>query len=150
MPAGRPTDFNEEIAEEIVSLLAQGISLSKICEREGMPHYITVLKWQKRHPEFGLNSARAKIDGTHALADQCLEIADDKNLEPADKRVRIDTRIRLIGKWNSRNYGDKLAIGGAEDLPPVSTVKQLDISGLDLEELETLSKALAKAVKKDG
>jgi hypothetical protein len=46
--------------------------------------------------------------GCDALADECLEIADDSEIKPDDKRIRIDTRIRLIGKWSQR-YSDKMA-----------------------------------------
>jgi hypothetical protein len=31
-------------------------------------------------------------------------------LDAAEKRVRIDTRLRLLGKWNARQYGDKIEI----------------------------------------
>ena len=120
-----------------------------ICKEEGMPCYMSVLRWQRRHQEFGDLVARAKVDGTHALADECIEIADDKKSDPADRRVRIDTRLRLIGKWNATIYGDKMAVGGADDMPAIKTSKQLDVSNLSLEELEVLGAALQKSLGKD-
>jgi hypothetical protein len=33
--------------------------------------------------------------------------------------------MRLIGKWNARHYGDKLALGGADDLGPVKVEAQV-------------------------
>jgi hypothetical protein len=146
---GRPTTFNEETATEILERLASGEPLRKICRDEHMPHYTTVLKWQQRHQDFADLSARAKQDGTHALADECIEIADDKTLDPPDKRVRIDTRIRLIGKWNSKAYGEKLAIGGDANAPPIRTTAQLDVSNLSLEELDVLGLVLQKSITKD-
>lgn len=146
---GRPTLFNDEIAERIVERLANGEPLKRICEDESMPNYSTVLRWQDRHPDFGMLSARAKQDGTHALADECLSIADNENIDPADKRVRIDTRIRLIGKWNSKVYGDKVAVGGDADAPPIKTTTQLDVSNLTLEQLDALGDALKAALGKD-
>jgi len=146
---GRPTIFSEELAAEIIERLAGGEPLKKICDDEHMPAYVTVLRWQQRHEDFGSLSARAKMDGTHALADECLAISDDPGLDPADKRVRIDTRIRLIGKWNSKFYGDKVSIGGDADAPPIRTTTQLDVSNLSLDELDVLSAALGKAVGKD-
>lgn len=53
---------------------------------------------------------RAREKGTHLMADECIAIADDPMLEPHDKRIRIDTRLRLIGKWNSKRYGDKVEV----------------------------------------
>lgn len=149
MPAGRPTDYNQEIAEIILDKLAEGTPMKVICKEEGMPCYMSVLRWQRRHPEFGDLVARAKVDGTHALADECIEIADDKKSDPADRRVRIDTRLRLIGKWNATIYGDKMAVGGADDMPAIKTSKQLDVSNLSLDELEVLGAALQKSLGKD-
>jgi hypothetical protein len=149
MPAGRPTDYNQEIAEMILDKLADGKPMKVICKEEGMPCYMSVLRWQRRHPEFGDLVARAKIDGTHALADECIEIADEKKADPADRRVRIDTRLRLIGKWNATIYGDKVAVGGADDMPAIKTSQQLDVSNLSLDELEVLGAALQKSLGKD-
>lgn len=149
MPAGRPTDYNQEIAEIILDRLAEGKPMKVICKEEDMPCYMSVLRWQRRHPEFGDLVARAKVDGTHALADECIEIADEKKSDPADRRVRIDTRLRLIGKWNATVYGDKMAVGGADDMPAIKTSKQLDVSNLSLEELEVLGAALQKSLGKD-
>lgn len=146
MPAGRPTSYNEEIAETILDKLAEGMPLKKICDEDGMPCYMSVLRWQRKFPEFGDLVARAKIDGTHALADECLEIADEKTADPADRRVRIDTRLRLIGKWNSRVYGDKVAVGGTPDLPPIRMVKTIEVSDLSLDELDVLEGVLQKAM----
>ena len=101
----RPTLFNETLAEEICRRLAKGDPLARICADDDMPAYSTVRKWEAENPEFSALSARAKVDGTHYMADECIEIADGKG-DPADKRIRIDTRLRLIGKWNRQVYGD--------------------------------------------
>lgn len=101
----RPTLFNETLAEEICRRLAMGDPLARICADDDMPAYSTVRKWEAEKPEFSALSARAKVDGTHYMADECIEIADGKG-DPADKRIRIDTRLRLIGKWNRQVYGD--------------------------------------------
>lgn len=123
---GRPSSYTEEVGLAICERLMAGTPLKQICSGPDMPHYTTVLKWQRDNAAFSDLSARAKQDGTHALADDSLRIADDMTIDVAHKRVMIDTRMRLIGKWNSKAYGDKLAIGGADDLPPVS----LDLKGV--------------------
>ena len=130
----------------ILDKLADGKPMKVICKEEGMPCYMSVLRWQRRHPEFGDLVARAKVDGTHALADECIEIADEKKADPADRRVHIDTRLRLIGKWNATIYGDKVAVGGADDMPAIKTSQQLDVSNLSLDELEVLGAALKKSI----
>lgn len=109
MPAGRPSTYTPEMGEKICEQLAMGRPITHICREKGFPHYITVIKWQSQFPEFAELSARAMEAGTHVIAADALEIADREDLEPADKRVRIDTRLRLIGKWNKRIYGDSVA-----------------------------------------
>lgn len=39
------------------------------------------------------------------MADDCLNISDRNDLKPHDKRIMIDTRLRLIGQWNRAVYG---------------------------------------------
>ena len=40
-----------------------------------------------------------------------------------------------------KDYGDKLAVGGSDDLPPVKTAAKLDVSGLSTEVLAEIMKA---------
>lgn len=63
-----------------------------------------------RDPEAREKYARAKLDGMERMADDALEIADDPELEPNDKRVRIDTRKWLLSKLAPKKYGDALAL----------------------------------------
>jgi len=106
----KPDGYSEEILDAIAENLMRGRSLLSICSDQDMPSHATVLRWRKKYPELDEAISRAREEGTHALADQCLDIADDPSLEPADRRIRIDTRLRLIGKWNARHYGDKLDV----------------------------------------
>jgi hypothetical protein len=108
MPGGRPSLKTPEVVAEICERLANGETLSSICKDERMPAFSTIYQWEKADPEFLNVSARARDVGTHALADECIEIADSKEIDPADKRIRIDTRLRLIGKWNAKKYGEKV------------------------------------------
>lgn len=148
MPAGRPSKYNDGIAQQICERLSRGEPLARICDDDAMPGYSTVRQWEAEKPEFLALSARAKQDGTHWLADDCLRISDDSTLDPADKRVRIDTRLRLIGKWNSRAYGDKVEheVTG-RDGGPVETKGSIDVAGLSLEQLRLLANL---PVKKSG
>ena len=109
MPGGRPSDFTPEVANEICERLAHGEPLTVICRDDHMPSFQTVYNWEKVRPEFLDASTRAREIGTHFLAYDSLTIADGPG-DPADKRIRIDTRIRLIGKWNRRFYGEHQTI----------------------------------------
>lgn len=103
----RPSKRSPELEEELFRRLSQGEPMAKICADEHMPDFSTVWRWEEQDDEFRKLSARARDLGTHFMADDCIRIADDPTIDTADKRVRIDTRLRLIGKWNAKNYGDK-------------------------------------------
>ena len=107
MALGRPSSYTEAVAEEICLRLIRGEPLARICDDERMPNYSTVRRWENEYPDFAALSARAKQDGTHYLADDCIRISDDSTLDPANKRIMVDTRLRLIGKWHRKAYGDK-------------------------------------------
>jgi hypothetical protein len=116
-PRGRPSSYSQEVADRICTRLANGETLKRICADDDMPGFVTVWRWENDNEEFRKLSARAREIGTHNLADECIGIADDPTIDPQDKRIRIDTRIRLIGKWNAKRYGDKLTHAGDEEAP---------------------------------
>lgn len=108
--------------------LASGNSLRAICRNNDWAQS-TVRDWLRGDEDAAAHSARARDLGYDALADECLEIADEPSTDPveaADKRIRIDTRIRLLGKWSQR-YSDKtshehsgsVSLGTALDALPV-------------------------------
>lgn len=139
----RNSTYTTWAGETICAGLAEGHSLLSICEAMGIDH-ATARRWESEIPEHATNSTRAREIGCHALADQCIDIADQaaRDWVPVKdnegniidikvdgehvqrSRLRIDTRMRLIGKWLPKVYGDKVAIGGAEDLPPIRSAAE--------------------------
>jgi phospholipase/lecithinase/hemolysin len=134
---GRPTTYSEEMRDRICMYLANGITMARICQTDGMPAFDTVWKWTMRHPDFAEATARAREIGTHYLADDCIRISDDPELDPADKRVMIDTRVRLIGKWN-QYYSDRqqVLVAGKIDVQPI------DVNALDFDQRDALASML--------
>lgn len=118
---GRPSKRTEKIVAEIIERMAKGESLARICADKHMPDFSNVWRWERDDEAFRNETAWAREIGTHYMADDCIRISDDMGLDPADKRVRIDTRLKLIGKWNAKRYGDKLAVGGDPDAPPIKS-----------------------------
>lgn len=132
---GRPSIKTDEMVDEIMERLANGEPMARICADEHMPSFNTVWRWEDDDPEFRERSARAREHGTHFMADDCIRIADDSTLEPSDKKVRIDTRIRLIGKWNAKKYGDKALIGSDPENPLPAGLDASKLSTAALQEI---------------
>lgn len=107
--AGRPSKSTPAIVDELCERIINGEPLTKICRDGHMPSFGTVWRWEREDEEFRELATRALRYGTHYLAHECIEIADGSD-DPATKRIRIDTRLRLIGKWNSKAYGDKIDV----------------------------------------
>lgn len=105
---GRPSLYSTEIANAICERLMRGETMLSISEDSTMPGLSTMCRWLVEHPEFRELRSNARESGTDVLADECIRIADDPNISPNDKKVRIDTRLRLIGKWNAKRYGDRI------------------------------------------
>lgn len=99
-----------------------------------MPHWTTVYRWQEDFEEFRIRIARARELGEDAIAQECLRIADegindtyidDKGNVRVDydhiqrSKLRIETRLKLLAKWNPRKWGDKVDVnhGGQPDNP---------------------------------
>lgn len=140
-PRGRPSDYTDKLANEIVERLSAGEPLAAICRDDHMPTDRTVRNWQTNDPEFASAIAHARETGFDVIAAQCLEIAEDGTNDYVTKtrpdgseydafdsehvqrsKLRIETRLKLLAKWDPKRYGEKLALGQAEDLGPLTVV----------------------------
>lgn len=122
MPAGRPKGkvTSDDVIDELLDKLSEGKPLTRICRDKRMPCVASVYSWVANDSEFASLFHDARARGVHALAEECLDIADEPTtdaVEVADKRVRIDTRLRLAGKWLSSVYGDKTLHGSDPENP---------------------------------
>lgn len=125
---GRQSTYTLEAADQIIDRISDGEPLREICRDEGMPAWRTVYNWQNAHPEFEARFARARVIGFDAIAEHTLEIADDdsRDWEPVKdsegdiigikvdgehvqrSKLRIETRLKLLAKWDPKRYGDKI------------------------------------------
>ncbi len=150
---GRHSTYDPEIAERVCEGIANGKSLISVLNGDkSLPTYTTIMKWLKDFPDFAENYAHARETSGDYDADKIKDIVDqviDKTLDPNAARVAIDGLKWNAGKRKPKVYGDKLALGGAEDLPAIKMSKQLDVSHLSLDELEVLGAALQKSLGQD-
>ena len=141
-PNGRPSSYTEDLAALICSELASGRSLRDVCRDDDMPASSTVFLWLSKHPGFSEQYARAMEARTNALAEEILEIADDRHGDSyvdengaqrvnneviARARLRVDTRKWLMSKMAPKKYGDKISqeLSGP-DGKPVETVTRIE------------------------
>jgi hypothetical protein len=106
---GRPSVYDEEIADRICELLAGGRSLLSICQSdEAFPPDSTVRQWAIDDREgFAAKYARSRELGLLHRADEIVEIADSEP-DPNKARVRVDARKWELSKLMPRIYGDKI------------------------------------------
>lgn len=109
--AGTPIEYKDSDIDELLLQLEKGIPLRTICSNKGMPSKSSVYDWIEGDEDFAGRFRAARARGVHALAEECLVIADEHAIDAVDvshKRLRIDTRLRLAGKWLPKAYGDKV------------------------------------------
>lgn len=109
---------------KILEMLACGESLRHICSLKGMPAISTAMKWAADDAAFAEQYARAR----EAQADLIFEQLDDVSDEATKAKTAVQVNgLRLKAdniKWKlarmaPKKYGDKVQVGGAEDLPPI-------------------------------
>jgi len=127
----------------ICAQLAEGKSLRAICREMGRPESSVRYHMMKDEQAFA-QTAHARELGCDAMADECIEISDNAALEPADRRVRIETRLKLIGKWSQR-YSDKLTVNTNK-----TVTHRYDLDSLGNERLDELERILADASGSKG
>lgn len=146
-PAGRPSTFTEEVAQEICIRIACGEALAAICRDEDMPAYRTVMTWLSINDTFQHNYARAREDQGNADADAVTDIGRrclDGELDPQAARVAIDALKWSAGKRLPKKYGDRKSheLSGPNG-GPIQTIDLSNVSTDDLERLEALFGPLA-------
>lgn len=110
---GRPTRYTKAIAEKICEQLSGGMTLRQACMPDDMPHESTVRHWvmnedEEARPGFVTQYAKARETGYSRMADQILEISDEKSEDVQRDRLRVDTRKWLLSKALPKIYGDKV------------------------------------------
>lgn len=99
------------MAERICSLIADGLSLRKVCEADDMPDKETVRRWLIADEAFRAQYARARDEQADFYADELVEIADTED-DPAKARVRVDARKWVASKLKPKKYGERIEHGG--------------------------------------
>ena len=133
MPRGRPIEEDPCRYRSRSPPLApgEGKTLRAYCRQEGKPSYRAIYRWLDKDEEFSSRVAQARDLGEDVIAQECLAIADDEskdvygelelpnNVAVNRAKLRIETRLKLLAKWNPKKYGDKIMHQGDESQPLV-------------------------------
>lgn len=116
--------YSEELFAEIVERLSKGEPLMSICRDKGF-HRSQVTRWRQAKPEFDAAFLEARDEGFDVIATDCMDIADDgsRDYKPGEQggyvpdtdhiqrsKLRIETRLKLLAKWDPRRYGERLGV----------------------------------------
>jgi hypothetical protein len=135
MPA--PIKWTPELEQSVIDWIADGKTLREWARQPNHPSHDAVYNREKVDDDFKQRIARARLTGEEVIAQECLAIADTPQIgqivtEKPDgsseirtedmlghRKLQIDTRLKLLAKWNPRKWGDKaeVAMTGPEGGP---------------------------------
>lgn len=99
-----------EVAERamlaVVEKISGGGTYEEVCAEHGLS-WTEMLMWLQESPERWNAFLKAHEARALHFVSETVGIADDKDLDPADKKVRIDTRFRLAKHHAPGLYGEK-------------------------------------------
>ncbi|QWF19291.1 hypothetical protein [Lysobacter capsici] len=123
----KPSTYTKALADKIAARLGTGETLADICRDKGMPAVRTISDWRAAHPEFDTAFLSARSEGFDAIANRVRATARGKKSKDGgdssgdvqrDKLI-IETDLKLLAKWDSRRYGDRVQLehsGGISSL----------------------------------
>ena len=89
---GRPTDYTQELADDICSQLADGLSMRTVCKPDSMPNKATVFKWLRTKEEF---------TASHLKGAQNICVTDDdfdEKVKTLDKNKPVYVYCKMGGR----------------------------------------------------
>lgn len=138
---GRPSNYTEALGELVCDRMIEAGSLIKACrDYEDMPDRQRVYAWCVAFPEFDVKFSRARERLMERWSDDILEISEDGTLDPNDRRVRIDTRWKLMETIGRRRFGKNVQVSGDPDNPLMVLHKAVAVEQLSNAQIDALQR----------
>lgn len=115
----------QELKDDLVEWISSGETLRDWCRKNSFSSS-TVYGWINADTDLSERIARAREAGEEIIAQECMEIADNSTNDWMEQnadgdavgwklngdhvqrsKLRIETRLKLLAKWNPRKWGDK-------------------------------------------
>jgi hypothetical protein len=109
MPAGRPSLYTEELADQICELIMAGKTLIGIASLEDFPSPATICRWMHDKPEFESKCTRARLMQAELMDEMILQVADavDEDNFQASK-VRLSAYQWRAAKLAPKRFGERI------------------------------------------
>lgn len=152
-PVGRPTTFTQEIADEIITRIIEGETMSAVCKDPRMPTAKCVWEWRNRYPDFGKALAGAREERTQGWLDASTDLikSAQSKVSAAQAPGEASAMVAAIKmesdhyKWLASKeialYRDKTAVEHSGKI-------QTEEVGLSIEERLAKSPAAREALRK--
>ena len=111
---GHPFANRYEIVAEICQRLSDGEPLAQICRDSHMPNPSALHFWCAADDAIAHDIAQAREFGADSIALDALIIADDITGDVQRDKLRVDTRLKLLAKWNPKKYGESTQLRHAD------------------------------------
>jgi len=135
------TRFTPEIWATVLDRVSNGESLRQVCRTEGFPPEATIRNWIRSDQELATQYGQARVLQIESWADEVRDEAFRDDLEPNDKRVRVDALKWLLSKLKPERYGvDRLLVVGDQTNPIKHLHTQVSLSDLSDAQLDALSR----------
>lgn len=108
-PTGRPTDYNDELAEEICSRVIMR-PIHQVAKDADMPSESAIYLWLQKYPAFMERYTRAREIRAYRRAESADQVTEDMRagkIDAAQARVELDKIRWQAGRENSRVFSEK-------------------------------------------
>ena len=89
-PRKRKIRYSYKLTKQIVKMIEAKMTLTKICEIEGMPDRSSVHRWRHEHPEFNEQLNIAEDIRLSAFVDEMIDLADYRAYDVLYKKLECE------------------------------------------------------------
>lgn len=105
---GRPTVFTPEKMQQLLEHMRSGKTMTSWCKSHRFsPSVVFNFMGSEEGESFREKFLRAREEGAYALLDTTVEIADERSQDAMRQKLRVDTRMKIAGMWNRKQFGSR-------------------------------------------
>lgn len=114
-PAYKPLVFSPILSDQIIDEIENGLTLTQVLKKPGMPRMSTILLWAEKNAEFGSRLERARRTQATMLYDRVIEIGQkaESGLSKAEiesLKLAVSTYQWGAEKADQERYGTRKAV----------------------------------------